>query len=323
MDESRCFPLVICNMVYLKLVRWKNLLIIICTQILIKFFIIDPVLEINGIDEQLSIAMFGLLSLSTVLIAGAGYIINDIFDVNIDEVNKPADKMVGKQISLVRAQRFYWLLNISGIIAGFIAGILLDYVNFVFIYILSSLLLWFYSSAFKKMPLIGNLAIAFLSGISFYLLWIAELLNEGILFTPYYDPPIMGTALVIGYTAFAFVINLLREIVKDIEDLEGDKTYGCRTLPVVYGVKVTRRVALLIATVVFLMTLVSQYFMSIAEWYLMFGYFVLLIQVPLVFLIVMLVRAKTKKQFDYVSKFTKLVMITGVGSILMAYYSMV
>lgn len=310
-------------MVYLKLVRWKNLLIIICTQILIKFFIIDPVLEINGIDEQLSIAMFGLLSFSTVLIAGAGYIINDIFDVNIDEVNKPADKMVGKQISLIKTWRFYWILNISGIIAGFVTGILLNYVNFVYIYIFSALLLWFYSSAFKKMPLIGNLAIAFLSGISFYLLWIAELLNEGILFSPYYDPPIMGTALVIGYTAFAFVINLLREIVKDIEDLEGDKTYGCRTLPVVYGVKFSRRVALLIAGVVFLMTLVSQYFMGIADWYLMIGYFILLIQFPLGGLIVLLVRAKTKKQFDYVSKLTKLVMVTGVGSILMAYYSMI
>jgi len=310
-------------MIYFKLIRWKNLLIIICTQILMKFFIIDPVFEINGIEERLSITMFGLLSLSTVLIAGAGYIINDIFDVNIDEVNKPSDKIVGNQISLIKTWRFYWLLNISGVIAGFIAGVLLDYVNFVFVYIFSALLLWFYSSFFKKMPLIGNLVIASLSGISFYLLWFAELLNGDFVFSPYYDPPIIGAALVVGYTAFAFIINFLREIVKDIEDLEGDKTFGCRTLPVVYGVKFSRRVALLIAMVVFLMTVVSQYFMGIVGWSLMFGYFILLIQVPLVLLIVLLARAKTKKQFDYVSKLTKLVMVTGVGSVLMAYYSMI
>lgn len=300
-------------MVYLKLVRWKNLVIIVFTQVLMKYFIIDPVMATHGIDETLPGWVFGLLSLSTILIAGAGYVINDIFDVQIDQVNKPADKIIGKDISATRAERFYWFLTAMGLLGGFVTAVIIDYINFVFIYILTALLLWFYSSTLKKLPVIGNLVIAFLSALSFYLLWLAELIDGGFLFGPY-DSPILGSILAWGYTAFAFVINILREIIKDIEDLEGDKYFGGRTLPVVIGVQATRYVALVIAFFVFLMTIGAQYLMGLAEWYVMFGYFVILIQVPLIMLMVLLSKAWHKKQFDNITKLTKLVMVTGVAS---------
>ena len=300
-------------MVYLKLVRWKNLVIIVFTQVLMKYFIIEPVMATHGIDETLPGWVFGLLSLSTILIAGAGYVINDIFDVQIDQVNKPADKMIGKDISATRAERFYWFLTAMGLLGGFVTAVIIDYINFVFIYFLTALLLWFYSSTLKKLPVIGNLVIAFLSALSFYLLWLAELIDGGFLFGPY-ESPELGSLLVWGYTAFAFVINILREVIKDIEDLEGDKYFGGRTLPIVIGVQATRYVALGIAFFVFLMTVGAQYLMGLAEWYVMFGYFVILIQVPLVILMVLLSKAWQKKQFDNIAKLTKLVMVTGVAS---------
>lgn len=229
--------------------------------------------------------------------------------------------MIGKYISAAKAERFYWILTSVGILTGFIAGVIIDYINFVFIYILTALLLWFYSSSLKKLPVVGNLVIAFLSALSFYLLWLAELIDGNFLSGPY-DAPMTGSLLVGGYTAFAFIINVLREIIKDIEDLEGDKYFGGRTLPVIIGVQATRYVAAGIAVFVFLMTVGAQYLMGIAGWYVMFGYFVILIQLPLVILMILLSKAGEKRQFDNITKLTKLVMITGVVSMPVACYSM-
>ncbi|MCF8232524.1 MAG: geranylgeranylglycerol-phosphate geranylgeranyltransferase [Bacteroidales bacterium] len=296
------------------------MIIIVFTQVLLKYFIIDPLMVSHGINETLPGWVFGLLSLSTILIAGGGYVINDVFDVKIDQVNKPADKMVGKYISATKAENFYWTLTAAGILTGFMAGVIIDYINFVFIYILTALLLWFYSSSLKKLPVVGNLVIAFLSALSFYLVWLAELFYGNFLSGPY-DAPVIGSILVWGYTAFAFIINILREIIKDIEDLEGDKYFGGRTLPVIIGVQATRYIAIGIAVFVFLMSIGAQYLMGIAGWYVMFGYFVILIQLPLVILMIILSKAGQKRHFDNITKLTKLVMITGVVSMPVACYS--
>ena len=309
-------------MVYFKLIRWKNLLILFFTQVLMKFFIINPVLQIKDIETTLSIPVFLLICISTVLLAGAGYVINDIFDVEIDSVNKPIDKFIGRKISLKKAWHFYWILNSTGILLGLISGILIDFINFVFVHIFSAILLWFYSSRYKKVPLAGNIIIAFLAAFSLFMLWAAEMLNGELLFGPYYKPPLLGNILVMGYISFAFITNLLREIVKDMEDLKGDKAYGCRTLPIVYGIKASCRVSLSIAVVVFAMTIIAQILMAGLGWYLMLGYFVLLIQMPLILLFILLSRASAKRHFDLISKLVKLIMITGVGSMLMVYYSL-
>lgn len=308
-------------MTYLKLVRWKNLLIIILTQVMLKYFIINPLMNTYGVSNPLPGLVFWILCLSTIFIAGAGYVINDIFDIQIDAVNKPSDKMIGKLISLEKARRFYWLINGAGLLTGLIIGILIDYINFVFIHLASAILLWYYSSYFKHKPLLGNILIAFLSAFSFYLLWMAELIHGDYLYGPY-SLPANVSALVWGYTAFAFVMNILREIVKDIEDMDGDRAFGCRTLPLVFGANTARTAAVSVAMLIFVMTVVALVLMAKTGWFVLFGYFVLLIQLPLLWLTFRLVKARQKQHFHYVSGMIKLVMLTGVASMAVVYYTM-
>jgi len=309
-------------MVYLKLIRWKNLVIIIFTQVLMKFFVINPVLQLKNIESSLSLHVFTLICLSTILIAAAGYVINDIFDVEIDSVNKPFGKIVGKQVSVAKAMYLYWILNSAGVFLGLVSGVLIDYINFVFIHIFSAVLLWFYSYRYKRVPLAGNIIISFLSAFSLFLLWAGEMLNGDMLFGTYYKPPLLGNILALGYISFAFMTNLIREIIKDMEDVQGDNAFGCRTLPIVYGLTVSRRVSLVLTALVFIMTVIAQVLMGSLGWYAMFGYFVLLVQLPLIVLFVLLKKASGKKHFDRITKFVKLIMITGVGSMIMVYYSL-
>lgn len=297
-------------------------MIIIFTQVLMKFFIINPLLQLKNIESSLSLHVFTLICLSTVLIAAAGYVINDIFDVEIDSVNKPTGKIVGEQISAAKARHLYWILNSMGIAVGLVSGILIDFINFVFIHIFSAILLWFYSYRYKRIPLAGNIIISFLSAFSLFMLWAGEMLNGDMLFGPYYKPPLLGNILVLGYISFAFTTNLLREIIKDMEDVQGDKAFGCRTLPIVYGLKVSRRVSMVLTALILVMTVLAQVLMGSLGWYAMLGYFVLLVQLPLILLLILLIKASAKRHFDLISKLIKLIMITGVGSMIMVYYSL-
>ena len=274
---------------FYKLVRVPNLLIIALTQYMARIFLVGP--REAWRSHLLDYHLF-LLVLSTVLIAAAGYIINDYYDVKIDTINKPKRVVVGRILRRRIAMGAHTALNVVGLAIGFYLG------KEVFAYNLAAaFLLWLYSNQLKRLPFIGNLVIALITAA----------MSLSIL-AAYYK---QHEELIYVYAVFAFFISLIREIIKDMEDVKGDATFGCQTLPIVWGIRRTK-VLLYVLTAAFLLVVFSL--TSYLHWFLLF-YFFLFVLLPVVWLITRLVKADTKKEFNYLSNLCKLIMLAGVLSI--------
>jgi 4-hydroxybenzoate polyprenyltransferase len=223
----------------LRVTRIWNLIILVVGQYFTALFLARG--DRSFMDILLSERMF-LLSLSTALIAAGGYVINDYYDVKIDLINKPGRVVVGKYMKRRVAMFIHIFLSLAGVILGFIVSWKLAVVNF-----LSAGLLWLYSNQLKRMPVVGNVSVALLTGLSIY---IVHLIFPD------------GHAMVIAYALFAFCFTLIREIIKDMEDLKGDSTFGCKTLPVVVGIRKTKWFVYGLS-ILFVITLVALSFISL------------------------------------------------------------
>lgn len=238
---------------------------------------------------------FGLLTLSTVLIAAAGYIINDYYDVKIDAINKPGRLVVGTVIRRRPAMFAHMVLSLVGIGIGFWLYLPIGLINTGAV-----LLLWGYSARLKKLPLVGNVVIALLSA-------------SMLLVVAVYDDSL--NRITLGYALFAFLISLIREIIKDMEDMKGDASFDCRTLPIVLGIRNTKLVLYPIIAIFFAFVIVVTLHSRTS---LIFDiYMLLLVLLPSVWLTIKLARADRKRDFTYLSNLNKLIMLTGILSMLL------
>lgn len=267
----------------LRIARFWNLLIIAIAQYFTVAFLVDPKLLY---DWHLL-----ALSASTVLIAAGGYIINDYYDVKIDLINKPERVVVGRGVSRRYAILLHSLLSIAGILLGLILNWKIGAVNFFSVF-----MLWWYSNQLKRLPFVGNFLVAFLTGGAIAITWLLY--------------PFAGKTNIIIYAMFAFFMTLVREIIKDMEDLKGDNTFGCKTLPIVWGLRKTKN-AIYALTIAF----VSIVFIidSLVE-PLPMKYFAVFLFAPIAWLVIRLVRADTKKDFYRISVLCKVIMLFGVFS---------
>jgi len=267
---------------FLRLTRFWNLFIIGLAQYFAVVFLIDHQLLF---DWRLLVLAF-----STAIIAGAGYIINDYYDIKIDLINKPDRVVIGKDITRRFALLFHSMLSFSGILLGFLLGWRIGVIH-----ILSSFILWWYSNSLKRQPFLGNFMVALLTGISILIVNVL------------YD---LDNPFVIIYSLFAFFMTLVREIIKDMEDLKGDNTFGCKTLPIIWGIRKTK------ALVYFLLALFSGMVVLINAIYtqLPFYYFLVFVFAPLSLFLLVLVRADTKRDFYILSQWCKVIMVLGVIS---------
>ena len=306
----------------LKLIRWPNLVIIVLSMCLILFFIIAPGLGITAFTYGLSTIEFLLLSVSTVLIAIGGYIINDIFDINTDSINKQGNNVIGNKISIKYANILYWASTIVGILSGVLLSYLVNQINFGLIFLFSAGLLWFYSQKYQCQPLIGNIVIAFLSSLSFGLVWLFEfyaLSDNAEVFVDVQTNFALVNRLVMIYMGFAFAVTLLREIVKDIEDYKGDNRFGCITFTVKYGISASKRLALIVAYISLLASLFIQYSFFRAEFYLLSSAF-FVISILFVIIIVFLHSTSSKHSYGKLSLLIKALMIVGLLSMILFYF---
>lgn len=267
---------------FLKLTRAWNLVIIVFAQYFTAWFLADA-------DVFHDLDLF-LLSLSTVLIAAGGYVINDYYDVKIDVINNPGRVVIGKTIHRRFAILLHVALSVAGIFIGFFVSWKLAVVN-----VFSVSVLWFYSNLLKRLPFIGNFTVALLTGFSIAILLLLYRTNSG---------------LIIVYALFSFFMTLIREIIKDMEDLKGDNTYGCKTLPVIWGVRKTK-ITLYIIIVLFsvIVALINYLYVKLPV-----IFFVMLLFIPLGWLTIQLVGADTKKDFSWLSSFCKVIMLLGILS---------
>lgn len=339
---------------FIKLIRLPNLLIIVLTQYAIRYGIIYSSLTINGLDLQMSELDFFLLSLSTVMIAAAGYIINDYFDVKIDRVNRPDKIIIGKYFKRRLAMGAHLIINfIAIVLAGYLAYKIGNW-KLIFIQILAAGSLWYYSISFKKQVLIGNIIVALLAALVPFVAGLYELILQdsnaedsvnGLLFFVEEDTPfeqvmygfkaVMSIVMkwVIGFSIFAFLSTMVREIIKDIEDYEGDKKYYSNTLAVIYGKDKAKLVAQLFIVIIILLIGYLQYnqivmnqgggtierAQSQTKALITTIYFLIALQLPLFYLLVKLQTAKEKVDYSKLSMNMKYIMLLGIGYIAVFY----
>ena len=306
------------TLAFLQLVRWPNLLFIIITQLLFYYCIILPLLPPDYFQSPYALHawVLYLLIAASVCIAAGGYIINDYFDINIDQVNKPEKRVVEKIIKRRTAILLHWFFTVAGIAISFYVSL---QTNFIIVpaNIGCAALLWFYSTTFKKKLLSGNIIISALTAWTIVVLYFAV---NPIFHIYYFQSYPMQTAMkavfkfAVLYAGFAFIISLIREVVKDMEDMEGDARYGCNTMPIVWGVQATK-----VFTAVWLVVLISaiaivQFYVLHSGWWWSALYSLLALVGPLLWLLNQLYKAQNSKAFYAISKAIKLIMLAGILS---------
>jgi 4-hydroxybenzoate polyprenyltransferase len=276
---------------FLRLVRVQNLLIVVGTQYLARVALIGPREQWLRLllEPQLAI-----LTLSTVCIAAAGYIINDYFDVKIDIINKPERVVIGRYLKRRWAITLHQVLNVVGCALGLLLSRWVLAVD-----VLAVSLLWFYSANLKRQPFIGNFVVALLTAFSLLIMAV------------YYR---QNVDLLLVYASFSFIVTLVREIIKDMEDVRGDARYGCRTLPIIWGLRRTKQL-LYVIIASFIMTL---FLLADSLHNPRLGWIFLLLLIPVTWLVYRLVLADTRRDFAYLSNLCKLIMLMGVVSMVWA-----
>ncbi len=298
-------------MAYLRLARWPNLLIIGLIFLLAKTQLVDPISELSGVISCISNLHWFLLALATVLIAASGNVVNDIFDQNIDFHNKPDRIIVGNTISEEQAWNFYYGLGSVGLGLGMFLCWDLGNISNSLIFMLSAGGLYFYSYSYKRQFLIGNLVVAFLAGlVPFRPLYIQMMCTPNLWMELPWAPVLVALAF------FSFLTTLIREMIKDMEDLKGDQLLKCTTIPIVLGVKATKAIVIVL-TMVLMSAIVSLQTAWIRdEDWLMFGYFLIAVQLPAAAIIFQVLRGKTPKDFHLASTLTKVLMLGGILSLI-------
>lgn len=301
---------------FLKLVRFPNLVYIFLTQYLLQYAVLAPVFSHYGLRPALGPGRFFLLSLSTVLIAAAGYIINDYFDINIDQVNKPERVIIDRVISRRWAILWHTLFNVIGVLLGFGIAWSIGYPVLGFTQLVTSGLLWFYSTSYKRQMLIGNIVISVLTALTVMVVGFYEpkLYREVNILDARADYRILW--LLLSYAIFAFFISMVREIVKDLEDIKGDEWLGCRTMPIVYGVNASKDVASVLGWLLIALIVIGEVVSYRLGWYWLIIYLLAAVQLPLVYVIRKLAAAREPAEFHQVSSFVKAIMLTGILSML-------
>ena len=305
---------------FIKMIRVPNLFFIILTQVLFHATILDSILLPLGIEPAIDHWNLFLLILASVLIAAAGYIINDYFDVNIDQVNKPTANVVDKIVSRRWAMAWHFVLSGIGILlSAWLAWrtgcwyILIG--NFICV-----LLLFGYSVSLKRKLLSGNIIISLLTAwvilvIAFSEFYAHPATNINILFS---NGKIIRISFL--YAGFAFTSSLIREAIKDIEDMQGDERYGCRTMPIVWGVNAAKVYIAVWLVVIVALLVILQIYVARFEWWWAMAYSIVFIIGPFVLIFLQLFKAKNQNDYHRLSNWTKLAMLTGILSMIFFYF---
>ncbi|MEZ4886044.1 MAG: geranylgeranylglycerol-phosphate geranylgeranyltransferase [Chitinophagales bacterium] len=324
----------------LQLFRWVNQGFIILTLCLLQYCLIHPLFPFMGMTPSLDTFHFILLVVSVVFIAGAGYVINDYFDIAADQINKPEKVKIGlgKPISKTFAMRSYIAFNVMGIVLSFYVAWKVGNYKLGYIHVFVAAMLWFYATTLKGKLLIGNFLVSFVialcvSLVIFYDQNLLQLLlyqtKEGlqsfiegltgfeVSSTNEAPANVEATRFIVSiiaaFVVFAFLLNFIREIVKDIQDIDGDKVAGYRTLPIVTSVGFAKLVAaglslLCLNFVIKVLVdelLLKQYVSAIGG--------TILVALPLIAIVGLLWRAvQIPKDFKLISQLTKGVMLAGL-----------
>lgn len=294
---------------YFKLIRPINIMMIIYVQVMIKYIVFGK----NEVLVAMTDFQFALLVLATVLIAAAGNVVNDIFDVNVDSINKPTKVIVWRVIPEKAAYNFYIILNVLGVAVGFYLSNQLGRPGLAAIFIVISALLYIYATHLKAMLFVSNILISLLVAMSLMVLILFDIFP--VIDVMNRELQLQSTRLILIYAGFAFYINLIREIVKDLQDIDGDKNGGRQTIPIVFGRTRTVSIVFVLGVIALLVILLYTYMHSHQFQTAAIMYFIFLVCGPLLYFCIQAWEAKTKQHFARLSAVLKVIMITGIMSL--------
>ncbi len=297
---------------YLRLVRWPNLAIIGLIFLLLRFGLLEGFYGTTILRSCLEGMHWWLMAVATILIAASGNVVNDIFDQDIDLENRPDRRIIGPIITEDAAWTFYYILSGAGLALGILLAYMLGNTSNGLVFLLALGGLWFYSYSYKRQFLIGNLVVAFLAGLTVYLPLLFEMQCDpaGWKFLPW-------APFIVAYAFFAALSTLIRELVKDMEDMAGDARAGCRTVPIVIGSKAAKAVVGLLTLM--LMGAVARYQYVKWEENDMVSLLVIaaVVQLPAVLMLRSLMVADNAAGYRLASRWAKMLMVGGIGTMLL------
>lgn len=304
-------------MPWLQLIRWQNLLIILLTQFLAWWYVVVPESPV-----VLNVTNFCCLAFSTILIAAAGYIINDYFDVKIDTINRPEKVVLEKTIPRKQAIIAHAVLNIIALgLAGFVA-VQAHHYEWLLLQVVCITLLWFYSTDFKRQYVTGNVVISLLTALTVIALIIYEPAIQREATMPlrggvsWHSNSSLPVWLLLFYAYFAFMLTWMREIVKDMEDFKGDEAEGCATMPVKRGLKFAVRYILMLSALVIIPLAIASSVLYTHSYRLLAWYIIVLLVIPLVIWSVFINNGFAVQHYHKASRVLKIIMLLGVCSLL-------
>ena len=307
------------SLVFFRLIRWPNLLVTALAMYLVRHAIIVPIYDNFGLHPAMDDVVFAILVASTVLIAAAGYIINDYFDLRTDRINKPDKVLISKVIHRRRAIVFHTVLNVLATIGGFYVAYISGSIRMGFIFPMAAMLLWLYSVKYKRLVIWGNISVAFLSALVVLLVWLFEFLtlrSQPEAFVTLSGSMKFITYLVSAYAGFAFIISLIRELIKDAEDVQGDEKAAYHTFPVVHGLAATRMLGVFLSVATLILLLFALWGLFRIALVIPAIYLLVMVVLPLVFIALRINQAKEKRDFSQLSSLLKLIMLAGVLSMI-------
>ncbi|MFV8363037.1 geranylgeranylglycerol-phosphate geranylgeranyltransferase [Flavobacterium sp. ZT3P35] len=292
----------------LKLIRYQNLLMLAFMQLVFRY----AFFKIQDIPLALADWQYGLLVLSTVLIAAGGYVINNILDQKTDAINKPNNVIIGKNISETNAYTLYMALTVAGVAIGFYLSNVILKPSFAAVFILIAATLYLYATSLKQILIVGNSIVAILLSCSVIIIGIFDLLPA--IDAGNQQQMRIVFSILLDYAIFTFFINMLREIIKDIEDVDGDYNQGIRTLPIVIGKSRTAKIVfgLSFVPILFLLYYINAYLLNLIYTTI---YLLLFVMGPLFYFTVKVWSAQTKKEFYTLSLLLKWIMFFGILSV--------
>lgn len=271
-------------------VRGYNILMIVLAQYLASIYILAHDLPIQKVIFDINLFF---IVVASALVVASGYIINNFYDAEKDLINKPKKSMLDRLVS----QRFklitYFILN-------FLAVFVASYVSFKAVFFFSAYIfgIWFYSHKLKKVPFVGNVVSTILAITPFFAVFVYYKNFENVIFV---------------HAIFLFLLMLAREMIKDLENIKGDLTQNYRTIPIIYGTKISK---ICIAILVLLTLIPSLLLITNFDVGLMNYYFIVCVVLLILFL-VLLVNSKTKKHYVWLHNILKFIIVAGVFSILL------
>lgn len=293
-----------------KMLRWQNLLFVGVIQVLI-YFRLQWDSQIHDIPLLGSTLILILIVVTTMLATGSGYVINDIIDVDVDKINRPERPIPSGKISVNKAYQLYAFLTLTGLIGSIALGLMMKSVIYPAFFLFSAYLMFFYSKRWKASYFIGNLVVGILCAASI-LVVIAPELGNGFLLN--FGKHTLTLIFLLAW--FGFITTVYREIVKDIEDVEGDRKMNHRTIPIISGRRFAKRIAFSFGCIILISLggFVVAYFQVLSKTAIVMD---LLLIMAFIYCQFCLVKANSSKEMHRVSQLIKIFMLFGIIAILL------